>query len=174
MRKRQFTPTVDGRLEERLVLSAVGPMQAAHYAPLAVSQKDLNNALNRMHDAFVRAMNDFNREYRAVVGNYNWHNRWGATPSYLNGAGIARLQRAALRVGNQLGHDLANAVHGLPYARRDLMPTLYGIGRDVGRQISNYDSLWEMKTSGRTAFFPGWVNAKEFVIESVWGGYPDL
>ena len=57
MRKRQFTPTVDGRLEERVVLSAVGPING-HYAPLAVSQKELNNALDRMHDAFVKAMND--------------------------------------------------------------------------------------------------------------------
>lgn len=164
MRKRQFTPTVDGRLEDRVVLSSVG---GAYYAPVAVSQRAVNNALNRMHDAFVRAMNDFNKEYRAVVGNYNWY----YANNQLNGAGIARLQRAAIRVGNQLGADLAAAVHGLPYARRDLSPYLNQIGKSVGQEIASYYSYSQMATSGRTAFQPGWVEAKCFVIDTLYGNY---
>lgn len=174
MRKRQFTPTVDGRLEERVVLSTVGPSQA-YYAPPVVSQRDLNNALDRMHDAFVRAMNDFNRVYREVVSNTHWYRPWwnngGRYASSYQNWGIQRLQRAAIHVGNQLGADLASAVHGLPYARRDLSPTLRAIGEDVGRQIADYETIWEMKTSGRTAFYPGWVDAKFFVIDAVRDGY---
>lgn len=175
MRKRQFTPTVDGRLEDRVVLSAVGPAQG-YYAPLVVSQQDLNNALSRMHDAFVKAMNNFNRVYREVVSSpqwyqHSWNNGGRSAPNHYNNWGIQRLQRAAIHVGNQLGADLAAAVHGLPYARRELSPYLRQLGERVGYEISNYDTLWEMKTSGRTAFYPGWVDAKCFVIEALHGGY---
>lgn len=156
MRKRQFTPTVDGRLEDRVVLSTVARGIDCLVVP-TVRSRDVARVQARIDAAFTRAANDFHEAYKTAI-KMNGANR---------GWALARLQQVGVKLGNRLGNELAAAADGLPYARRDLSPVLKDIGQSLGRELASFNTFVEMRTSGRSTFAPHWTAARDFVNDAI-------
>lgn len=172
MRKqRQFCPSAQDKLEERVVMSGVGVGgTAAAAATVQLQQFDdgfhvptltrrtLDRALERVDRAFDRFAGDYNRAWRAAV-----------RASHHIGPDEAafRLSDFALRRGDRLARDLFHAPAGIPFAGETISPTLELIGLITAEDVASAPTLQDAQFVGRDFIFPGKEFARETLLDSV-------